>query len=237
MAAKLFAMVVLTVGGVVLGDPVACSGEDGSCPAEAEDGTALLQTADMAGCAYNGQDPYHNKNGHCCYQPDAPLYKVKNTWYSHTCSFRCMHCSTAGQDPRRYCNSHCSGHHCREAQVPCCPGLVEVIVNGKATCKEKGHWGPGSHTSSCAGNGQDPFAPGKNHECCSNTAQPLYKVLGKWSGQTCSYRCKQCSGYGEDTHRYCGSHCGGCKPGGSELLPCCPHLKETLVNGKYKCMY
>merc|ERR1719188_2334428 len=52
-------------------------------------------------CAPDGADPYNGYDGNCCY----PLAKVKNKWYSNTCSFKCMTCSHEGEDPYRYCGS------------------------------------------------------------------------------------------------------------------------------------
>merc|ERR1719356_293950 len=90
-------------------------------------------------------------------------------------------------------------------------------------------------SSSCASHGQDPYAHGKNHHCCHDAHKPLYMVKSKWYSSTCSFRCQQCTGYGQDMYRYCGSGCGGCHMGGDEVVPCCPGLSSRLVNGKYKC--
>merc|ERR1712087_187654 len=40
---------------------------------------------------------------------------------------------------------------------------------------------------------------------------------------------------GEDTHRECGSGCGGCHSGGEEIVPCCSGLEEVKRDGKYVC--
>merc|ERR1719414_2917711 len=82
-------------------------------------------------------------------------------------------------------------------------------------------------------NGQDP--DNHNGRCCWQPSRPLYKIIGKWNGPSCSYQCKQCTTEGRDTFRYCGSGCGGCYRDGAEYIPCCPGLEEVNEDSKFVC--
>jgi len=241
-SAALFAMVAVLAGTFAFGDPAACSGEDDTCPAGLEDSALLQVGGNHSHCAHDGQDPHHHHNGQCCHG----LHKVKHKWSGDTCRFLCKHCSSLNEDTHRYCGGHCGGCHTGgDELLPCCAGLTEKKVGGKFICVANEV--QSLISSSCAKHGEDPYAHGKNHQCCHHAHTPLYKVKSKWPPShhshdshhhhsTCSTRCMQCTGFNGDTHRYCGSHCGGCHHGGSEVVPCCPGLTEHLVGKKFKCL-
>jgi len=240
VAATWFVAAAIATGAVAT-PPAACAGDGDTCRAEAEDSAALLQHGILAvgekgQCAWSGQDPYANGRDHtCCHGGAKPLQKVLRKWQGPytKCTYLCKECSSEGEDVYRYCGTGC-GDKCK---LNCCPGYEEHKENSKVICRQSTGW----TARGCASAGEDPYARGKNHKCCDEYlhgrhAVPLQKVLRKWSGSKCTYRCEKCSRRGEDIFRFCPSGCHGCQnQQGPTVIHCCPGLSARKVRGKYIC--